>query len=135
MRKLLISLAAAAAAAASTLIVAAPASAQWYPQPGPYAGGYGGGYSTPAAVQEFQARLQGIRTHVQELGRRGVISPWQVDRFEREADATDRQMWRKARHGLSYGDRMSVNERIARLQEAVEMTARGNMGYGRRYGW
>ncbi|HEU5068574.1 MAG TPA: hypothetical protein VFT61_10375 [Sphingomicrobium sp.] len=133
MRKLLISL----AAAASTLTVAAPASAQWYPQPGPYAGGYGGygGYSTPAAMQEFQARLQRIRAHVQELGMRGVISPWQVDRFQREADATDRQMWRKARHGLSYGDRMSVNERIARLQEAVEMTARGNAGYGRRYGW
>jgi hypothetical protein len=130
MRKLLISL----AAAASTLAVAAPASAQWYPQPGPYAGGYGG-YSTPAAMQEFQARLQRIRAHVQELGMRGVISPRQVDRFQREADATDRQMWRKARHGLSYGDRMSVNERIARLQEAVEVTARGNAGYGRRYGW
>ena len=133
MRKLLISL----AAAASMLSIAAPASAQWYPQPAPYAGGYGGygGYSTPAATQEFQARLQRIRAHVQELGMRGLISPWQVQRFQREADATDRQMWRKARHGLSYGDRMSVNERIARLQQAVEMTARGNMGDGRRYGW
>jgi len=130
MRKLLISL----AAAASTLTVAVSASAQWFPQPGPYAGGYGD-YSTSAAMQEFQARLQGVRAHVQELGMRGVISPWQVDRFQREADATDRQMWRKARHGLSYGDRISVNERIARLQEAVEMTARGNIGYGRRFGW
>lgn len=130
MRKLLISL----AAAASTLTIAAPASAQWFPQPGMYGGEYGG-YSTPGAIQEFQARLQGIRAHVQALGMRGVISPWQVERFQREADATDRQMWRKARHGLSYGDRISVNERIARLQQAVEITARSNMGYGRRYGW
>ena len=133
MRKLLISL----AAAASTLCIAAPASAQWYPQPAPYAGGYGGygGYSTSAGIQEFQIRLQRVRAHIQELGMRGAISPWQAQRFQREADATDRQIWRKARHGLSYGDRMSVNERIARLQQAVEMTARGNMGYGGRYGW
>lgn len=129
MRKLLIS----AAAAASAIAMSAPASAQWFPQPG-YAGGYGG-YSTPAAMQDFQARLQRIRAHVQELGMRGIISPWQVDRLEREADATDRQLWRKARHGLSYGDQMSVNARIGRLQEAVEMSARGGMGYGRRYGW
>jgi hypothetical protein len=130
MRKFVISL----AVAASTLTIAAPASAQWYPQPLPYGGGYGG-FSTPAAIQEFQGRLQRIRAHVQELGMRGAISPWQVDQFETEADATDRQMWRKARHGLSYGDRISVNQRIARLQEAVEMTARGKRGYGRRYGW
>ena len=130
MRKLLVSL----AVAASTLAVTAPAAAQWFPRPGPYADGYGD-YSTPAAIQEFQGRLQRIRARVQELGMRGIISPWQADRFQREADATDRQMWRKARHGLSFGDRISVNERIARLQQAVEITVHGDVGYGRRYSW
>ena len=123
MRKLLISL----ATAAVTLGVAAPASAQWAPPPPRY------GYGTPGAVENYQARVQNIRMHVREMAARGVISYRQANRLEREAAAIDRQIWGKSRHGLSWGDRAYLDQRIGRFQQWVEMAAREGRGYGRRW--
>jgi len=122
MRKLLISF----AAAAATLASAAPASAQWAPPPH-----YG--YGTQGGVERYEARVQELRMRVREMSARGVISYREANRLEREAAAIDRQIWGKSRHGLSWGDRAYLDQRIGRFQQWVEMSARGGRGYGHRW--
>ena len=126
MRKLLISL----AAAASTLGIAAPASAQWFPQPG-YGDPYG--YANPAAGQEMLARVAAIRGRAHELGYRHVLSWGQVHRLDLEADAIDRQVWRHPM--MSFGTRADLDARIGRFQQWVDAMAAQNMGYGSRFGY
>jgi hypothetical protein len=126
MRKLLITL----AAAASTLAVAAPASAQWFPQPG-YGGPYG--YASPAAGQEILARVAAIRGRAHELGSRGVLSWGQVHRLDLEADAIDRQVWRHPY--MSFGTRADLDARTARFQHWVDGMAAQNMRFGPRFGY
>lgn len=126
MRKLLISL----AAAASTLVIAAPASAQWFPQPG-YGAPYG--YSSPEMGQELLARVAAIRGHAHELGYRRVLSWGQVHRLDLEADAIDRQVWRHPM--MSFGTRADLDARIARFQQWVDGMAAQNMGYGSQFGY
>jgi hypothetical protein len=125
MRKLLISL----AVGAATLGIAAPASAQWYPQP------YGGapyGYANPAAGQEMLARVAAIRGRAHELGYRHVLSWGQVHRLDLEADAINRQVWRHPY--MSFGTRADLDARIARFQQWVDATAAQNM-YSPRFGY
>jgi hypothetical protein len=126
MRNLLISL----AAAASTLGIAAPASAQWYPQPG-YGAPYG--YASPAAGQEMLARVAAIRARAHELGYRRILSWGQVHRLDLEADAIDRQVWRHP--VMSFGTRADLDARIARFHEWVDSMAAGNMRFGPRFGY
>ena len=114
MRKLLISL----ATAASALSLAAPASAQW-------------ARPTPVAMDNMQARVQDIRQHVRDLSARGIISYGEARHFDREAARIDREIWGKSRHGLSYGDRASINAHIERLRQQLEFAAHD----GRRFGY
>lgn len=119
MRKLLLSVMAATAATC----VAVPASAQYYHRGAP----------TPVAMQDMQARVQDIRAHVRDLASRGVIGDRQARRFEYDASRIDREIWGKSRHGLSYGDRRSINDRIAELRQRVNMAAQRGRYYRHRY--
>lgn len=120
MRKLLLSVLAATAATC----VAVPASAQYYHRPPA---------PTPVAMQDMRARVQDIRAHVRDLASRGIIGERQARRFEYDASRIDREIWGKSRHGLSWGDRRSINDRIADLRQRVDRAAQRGRYYRHRY--
>jgi hypothetical protein len=125
MRKIVLAL----AVAGSALIAAAPASAQYYPQPGGY--GYNG-RGNFGQVRALQARIDNVERQIRFLDRRDVIRDDRADRLRDEANDIERKLHRSARNGLNPYEASEINARIARLEQRVQYAVARNGGY-RRY--
>ncbi|HUG45212.1 MAG TPA: hypothetical protein VMK31_01710 [Sphingomicrobium sp.] len=150
------------AAAAATMVAAAPASAQWYPQPyqapyaapyqAPYAAPYGHRYASPnaygnlaphaygnrhaygnfAGVRAMQARAQNLRMQIRMLDRRNLLTRHQARSLEREARTIERQIARSARYRLNLHQYRAIDRRLVRLEMRVQQRVAMNMRHGYR---
>jgi hypothetical protein len=111
MRKTVLAL----AAAGTALMIAAPASAQYYPQRG---SGYG--YNNFGQVRELQARIDRVERQIRFLDRRDVVRDDRADRLRDEANDIERRLHRAARNGLNPYEANEINVRIARLEQRVQ---------------
>lgn len=132
MLKLLVPL----AAAASALAFAAPASAQWFPQPYGY-GGYGyGGYGNYGSVRRLQARVDMLQRDIYRLRAQRMISSHEYRRLRDESRSIERRLYREARYGLNPYEAREIEYRIARLQNHIQREAMDGRRWGyRRYAW
>ena len=127
MRRLLVSLGAATAA----LAVAAPASAQYYPQPGYVpqgyapqvhpAQGYAYGYNNWGHVRALKARVDRVQHNINRLDRRDAISERSADRLRYEARSVERRLHRASRFGLNPYEANEIEQRLFRLERRVRM--------------
>lgn len=137
MRRIALSLAGAAAA----IGLAAPASAQFYGAPiygrpiyGAYAPRvYNYGYASPAIAQAMEARVAGIRAQVRDLSLRGRLRFGQARSLDRQAFTLQREIRASAWNGLNPYDRISLERRIARLEQRVQIAALRPHYFGPRY--
>ena len=129
MRKFLVS----AALMASTVAVAAPASAQWYPQqPQGYAYGYNYNYGQ---VRRLQVRIDQIQRQINRLDSRDVLSEREAARLRYESRILEQRLRYAARNGLSGRERFDIERGIQRLEYRVQREAReGNGWRNDRYG-
>ena len=134
MRKFLISI----AAAASTVALAAPASAQYFPQPQ----GYAYGYQSHARVnfahaRALQARVDHVQREIRRLAQYRMISPREYRTLRAESRQIERSLRRNARdgYGLNPREAYNVERRIARLEYRLARDVRDGrrFAYGRRY--
>jgi hypothetical protein len=126
MRKFLISL----AVATSALAVAAPASAQYFPQPQGNAYGYNNNYGQ---VRVLQVRINQIQRQIERLDRRNILSNREARRLREESRDLERRVARVGRNGLNFRERQTIEFRIARLEQRVRLEATD--GNGRRGGY
>jgi hypothetical protein len=139
MRKFLIPL----AAAASTIAFAAPASAQWYPQPQPqpYAAPNAYGNLTPhafgnfAGVRAMQARAQNLRTHIRMLDRRNMLTRNQARSLDNQLRTVEQQIARSARQRTSMRQYRAIELRLVRLEQRVQHQVGINMQRGPRHAY
>jgi len=132
MRKFLVS----AALMASTVAVAAPAAAQWAPQPGygqqPYGNAYG--YNNYGQVRRLQVRIDQIQRQINRLDRRDVLSEREAARLRAESRSLEYRLRNASRYGLNGRERYEIERRIARLEQHVYREARdGNNWRNDRY--
>ena len=128
MRKVLVIL-----AAGTALAAAAPAAAQYYPQPqygAPYGNAYG--YNNYGQVRQLQARIDNVERQIRYLDRRNVMRDDRADRLRMEANGIERRLHMAMRNGLNPYEANELNMRIARLEQRVQYSVR-NRGYG--YGY
>ena len=136
MRKFVIAL----AAAGSALAFASPASAQYYPQPQPYAQpyGYGGqgyngyGYNGFGQVQQLQQRIDALQNRIRFMDRANVIRDHSADRLKDEARDIEKRLRKSSRHGLNPYELNNLQARIARLEQRVQIAS---SRLGGRYGY
>ena len=122
MRKFLI----AAATAASALAVAAPASAQFYPQPR----GNAYGYNNYGHVRALQARLDQVQRQISRLDQRNILSEREANRLRNDSQNIERQLRYSARNGLNPREADAINNRIARLEQRIQYEARDGNRWG-----
>ena len=125
MRKVLVLL-----AAGTALAAAAPAAAQYYPQPqygAPYGNAYG--YNNYGQVRQLQARIDNVERQIRFLDRRNVVRDDRADRLRAEANMIENRLHRAARNGLNPYEANELNTRIARLEQRLQYSMR-NRGYG-----
>jgi hypothetical protein len=130
MRKIVLSLAAAGAA----LAFAAPAAAQYYPQPQAYGNGYGF-QNNWREVRMLQARVDNVERQINRLDRRDRIRDRSADRLRYEANRIEDRLHRAARGGLNPYEARDIEVRIARLEQQVQYSVAsgyGRSGYGDR---
>ena len=133
MRKFLIS----AALMASTVAVAAPAAAQWAPQPYGYQQPYGNayGYNNYGQVRRLQVRIDQIQRQIARLDNRDVLSEREARRLRNESRSLEYRLRNASRYGLNGRERYDIERRIARLEQHVYREARdGNSWRNNRYG-
>ena len=116
--------------AGSALAVAAPASAQYYPQPYGNAYGYNNNWG---AVRSLQARIDNVERQIRVLDRRNVVRDDRADRLRDEANDIERRLHRVSRNGLNPREADQLNYRISRLEQRVQYAAANNYGGYRRY--
>ena len=126
------------AAASSALAIAAPASAQYYPQP--YNSGYGyngngyNGYGRNGGwgqVRALQVRIDAVERQIRIFDRRDVVRDDRADRLREEANQIERRLHRASRYGLNPYEANEISTRISRLEQRVQFAAARN-GYGNR---
>ena len=132
MRKFLVS----AALMASTVAVAAPAAAQWAPQPGygqqPYGNAYG--YNNYGQVRRLQVRIDQIQRQINRLDSRDVLSEREAARLRAESRSLEYRLRNASRYGLNGRERYEIERRIARLEQHIYREARdGNNWRNDRY--
>ena len=104
MRKILIS-----AVLLSAAAIAAPASAQYYPNSG-YGYGYGqGGHN-------FQRQLAQLRNRIERAEDRDRLSNRERDQLLRQVYQTERLLYRYSRNGLTRWEGQDIQNRIQRLR-------------------
>src|SRR4051812_20405819 len=91
-------------AAGSAVALAAPASAQYYPQS--YGNGYGYNNGTWGDPGEFQRRLFNVRRSL------GSVQPDQAYRLDTEARTLEGQLRAAARNGLNPSETQYFNSRV-----------------------
>ncbi len=124
MRKIILGISVAGAA----LIAAAPASAQYYPQP--YGNAYG--YNNFGQVRALQARIDAVERQIRFLDRRDVVGDDRADRLRFEVREIERKLRRSVRNGLNPYEARDINVRISRLEQRVQYSVARN-GYGGGY--
>ena len=131
MRKFLIS----AALMASTVAVAAPAAAQWAPQPGygqqPYGNAYG--YNNYGQVRRLQVRIDQIQRQINRLDSRDVLSEREAARLRYESRILEQRLRHAARYGLNGRERFEIERGIQRLEYRVQREARDGNRWGNGY--
>jgi hypothetical protein len=128
MRKFLIS----AALAASTIFAAAPAAAQWAPQPQGYGYGYQGNYGQ---ARRLQVRIDQLQRQINHLDSRNILSNREAARLRNESRDLERQLRYSARNGLSGRERYGIERGIHRLEIRIQREARDGNRYGGQYGY
>lgn len=127
MRKLLITI----ATAVSALAVAAPASAQYFPQPR----GNAYGHNTHGYMQSLQVRVNRLQSRIERLDSRDRISEREARNLRQEARELERRMYRAARNGLHPQEAQQIEYRLARIEQRLMRDANdgrrswGNNGY------
>jgi hypothetical protein len=126
MRKLIIM----AATAVSALAVAAPASAQYYPQPR----GNAYGYNNYGQIRSYHARVDNLRRAVDRMGRGQGRGGYNY-KLRQEVGELQYQVNTWGRNGLSQREARELEWRIARVERMVQGAWGGNRRYdsGRRY--
>ena len=121
------------ATAASALAFAAPASAQYYPQPR----GYAYGYQSHALVQRLDNRAERVRRHVYTMYQRRMLTPSQARNLDRAAVSAKQRIWRAGRNGISRSELRSLDRRLDRLERQVRQQVARNSRYAPRgyYGY
>lgn len=109
-----------AAAALSVIGVAAPAAAQWAPQPN-YGYGYNNNYGH---VRALQARVDRAQREINQLDRRNILSNREARSLRNDAQNIEYRLRRASRNGLSYNESREVNTRLARLEQRIFREAR-----------
>jgi len=130
MRKITMTLAAAATAAIG---FAAPASAQYYPQPVYGAPQQGYGYNNYGHVRALQARVDRIQRDLRHLAARRMISRHEYNNRNQDARDIERRLRRDARdgYGLNRQEVYQAERRIVRLEQKIARDVRD----GRRYAY
>jgi hypothetical protein len=145
MRKYLIPL----AAAASTMAFAAPASAQWYPQPQPHPAPYQAPYGSPNAygnltpyahgnfvnVRSVHARAANLRAQIRMLDRRNMLTRNQARSLDNQVRTIERQIARSARNRVNVRQLRNLEVRLVRLEQRVQQQVALNMRRGHHYGY
>lgn len=124
MRKLLVTL----ATAASALAVAAPASAQYYPEP------RGHGYERSVRGDRLMRSLNAverIRHDLARLASQGRLSRREAASFDRRAVQLGQQLMQFRRTGMSGGDLARFDRRHDRLRQQIR--AHAGLGRGTNY--
>ena len=129
MRKFLIS----AALAASTLVAAAPAAAQYYPQPQ----GYAYGYNNYGQARRLQVRIDQLQRQINYFDSRNILSEREASRLRGESRGLEQRLRYSARYGLNGRERYEIERGIQRLEYRIQREARdGNRnGYNGRNGY
>jgi len=132
MRKLTLTLATAGAA----LAFAAPASAQYYPQPNQgYNSGYNYGRGNYGQVRSLQMRIDRVQREIRNLKDRRMISRREYDGLRSESRNLEQRLRASARYGLNQGEARNIEYRLARLEQHVRHEVMdGNRWNGRRAG-
>ena len=115
MRKFILPL----AIAGAFLAAAAPAAAQYYPQPG-Y--GFHGNWRE---VRYLNMQIDDIRRQIGRLDRSDAIRGHVADRLMDEANKIDRRLRDKARDGLDPREAGDIRYRLQRLEQHVQWAAAG----------
>ena len=145
MRTLILTLATAAAG----LAIAAPASAQYYPQPQPYGGQYGAPYGNAygynnnyGQFRALDARIDQLQREIRRLDKQNILSNREADRLRAESRNLEQRLRYASRNGLDYREMASVQQGIARLEQRMWREARdrdnrvGRGGHGyNQYGY
>lgn len=127
------------AAAGSALAFAAPASAQWYPQPvrpmAPYAAPYAYGHVNYGHARALQARIDHIQREIRRLAQYRMISPHEYRTLRNQSRQIERSLRRNARdgYGLNPREAYAIERRIARLEYRLARDVRDGRRYA--YGW
>ena len=128
------------ALAVSALTAAAPAAAQYYPQPQTAPYGYNQGYQQPyqqnygygqnqgynnnwGQARALMARVDQIRRQVRVLDQRNILSQREAYRLDAEAQQLRYRIAQLGRNGLDQRERYDVERRLARLERAVQVNA------------
>ena len=139
------------AAAGTALAFAAPATAQYFPQPqqpaygynSGYNSGYNGGYNSGyngygnngyGQLRSIQARIDGVQRQIQQLKARRMISRNEANGLRSESRNLENRLARAARYGLNPNEARTIEYGIARLEQRVAREARDGRGYGYGYG-
>lgn len=131
MRKFLIS----AALAASTLVAAAPAAAQYYPQPPQ---GYANGYDNYGQARRLQVRIDQLQRHINQLDSRNILSEREASNLRQESRGLERRLRYASSYGLNGRERYDIERGIQRLEVRIQREARDGNRYGNVYnqaGW
>lgn len=116
------------AVAGSALAIAAPASAQYYPQsPYGYSNGYGYGngygYNSYQSARELQRRVWNVKRSL------GNLRPDQAYRLNIQANNLQRRIQYAARGGLNPYEVRSLDAQVNQLERQVNWAARHSYGY------
>ncbi len=124
MRKFVI----AAAMAATALTAAAPAAAQYYPQPQAY--GYGNNWGQ---VRRLQARVDMLQRQIRHLDSRDILSEREAAYLRQESRELEQRLRNSARNGLTAREAQATERRIQRLEVRIQREARDGNRYRRGY--
>jgi len=116
--------------AGSAFAAAAPASAQYAPQPYGNAYGYENNWGQ---VRSLQQRIDNVERQIRVLDRRNIVRDDRADRLREEARDIERRLHRVTRNGLNPREANEINMRIARLEQRVQYAAANSNGGYRRY--
>ena len=126
-----------AAAGTALAFAAAPASAQYAPQPQyrpvPQGNAYGyNGYGQNGygQVRSLQARIDGVQRQIERLRSRHMISRNEADGLRSESRQIEWRLRQVARYGLDRNEARNIDHRIDRLERHVSREARDGRGYG-----
>jgi predicted RNase H-like nuclease (RuvC/YqgF family) len=123
MRKFVI----AAALAASALTAAAPAAAQYYPQPQ----GNAYGYDNRGQVRRLDARIDALQRQINNLDRRDILSEREASQLRYESRNLEQRLRYASRNGLNGRERYDIERGIQRLEYRIQREARDGNRYGR----